>query len=76
MPDKVGNETSKYFASGPWALPIVCGYPIFWIVLTLNGFGYYLEWKALKVFADYKVLICKREEIHITSVPGIWQLGC
>ena len=59
MPDKVGNETSKYFASGPWALPIVCGYPSFWIVLTLNGFGSHLQSEALKEFADLKTLIVK-----------------
>ena len=61
MTDKVWNQMSKDFAAGLRALPIVRGYPDLWMVLTLDGFGSHLQGEALKVFADYKILIVKEE---------------
>ena len=50
--DKVWNEMSKCFAANLHDIPIVCDYPDLWMVLTIDGFGSNLKYKALKVFAD------------------------
>ena len=74
MTDKVWNEMLKDFAAGLRALPIFRGYLDLWMVLTLDGFGSHLQGKALKVFADYKILIVK-EEVDTSQVCQAYNKG-
>ena len=61
MTNKVWNELAPAFAKGLCDLPVIKDYPELWMVLTLDGYGSHLQGDALKIFADYKILIVKEE---------------
>ena len=61
MTGKVWNELAPAFAKVLCDLPVIKDYPELWMVLTLGGYGYHLQGDALKIFADYKILIVKEE---------------
>ena len=61
MTDKVWNDLEPAFAKGLRDLPVIKDYPELWMFLTLDGYGSHLQGDALKIFADYKILIVKEE---------------
>ena len=61
MTDKFWNELAPDFSKGICDIPVIKDYPELWMVLTLDGYGSHLQGDALKIFADYKILIVKEE---------------
>ena len=61
LTDKVWNNLAPAFTKGLRDLPVIKNYPELWMVLTLDGYGSHLHGDALKIFADYKILIVKEE---------------
>ena len=59
---KVWNDLAPDFAKGLRDLPVIKYYPELWMAQTLDGHGFHLQGDALKIFADYKILIVKKEE--------------
>ena len=59
--DKVWNNLATSFDKGLRYSPAIKDYPEIWMVLTLDGYGSHLQRDALKIYADYKILILKEE---------------
>ena len=59
MTDKVLNDLSPSFAKVLCDISIIKYYPELWMVPTLDGYASHLQGYALKIFADYKILILK-----------------
>ena len=59
MTDNVWNELAPAFSKVLLDLPVIKEYPELWMVITLDGYRYHLQGNALKIFADYKILILK-----------------
>ena len=61
MTDKVWNDIAPPFAKGLRDLPGIKEYTELWMVLTLDGYASHLQGDALKVFANYNILVVKEE---------------
>ena len=61
MTDEGWKETVKIVVQGIRAAPVICDYPDWWVVLTLDGFGSHLCSEALQTFIDHKVIVVKEE---------------
>ena len=58
---KVWNKLAPDFSKGLRDLPVIKDYPELWMAQTLDGYRSHLQEYALKIFADYKILIVKEE---------------
>ena len=61
MTDNFWKKLAPAFAKVLRDLPVIKDYSELWMVLTLDGYGSHLQGDALKIFADYKILIVKEE---------------
>jgi len=62
MTDEAWEEATEILAKGLRNLPVVCDYPDWWFILTLDGYGSHLNvYKTLKIFSDYKIMLVKEE---------------
>ncbi len=61
MTDKCWKKMVHKTSKGICAKPVIKDHPDFWCLLSLDGFGSHLNTDALEVFAEYKILVFKKE---------------
>ncbi len=60
--DKAWAQVAPSLAKGIQAMPVICGHPNWWVVLTLDGFSSHVNVSsALEVIAQHKIFAVKEE---------------